>query len=420
VPLEAWSACFYALIVLAFAVVTWRRPAYAVAGLILLEPFAFYRYIGDTTITLPKAALAGLVIGLLVRRPSLAVLRDRRVWLVALACLAVVVFTALSFVQADFKAPVVREALKAAEYFALFVACAIAFASDADEAVVRNACFAIAAVVSLLAIAQEFTGAPSALWVGHHAVARIAGPLEGPNQLSGYLGMLLAVTVAFLVLDRAPRWAWAIVVLAAAAEFLTFSRAGVAAGFIGVGVALIAARLRSRAGWAAAVLVPVGIGIAAVALVGGEVSRFWSTSSQLQPEGLGTRQQLWQAALTLWRAHPILGIGAGNYELELGRAGFPELHTHANGQFLQALVEGGIPLLAALVWATVQPIVALARAGAREPFVVGTLGALSGLALHQLVDDMTFFPKVGMLAWILTALALASIARRATATVVHA
>ena len=74
--------------------------------------------------------------------------------------------------------------------------------------------------------------------------------------------------------------------------------------------------------------------------------------SEPLPNGLGTRRQLWDAAWRLWLRHPWLGVGAGNFELELGQAGYPELHTHANSGYLQALVEKGIPGIGALLWLT--------------------------------------------------------------------
>jgi hypothetical protein len=110
----------------------------------------------------------------------------------------------------------------------------------------------------------------------------------------------------------------------------------------------------------------------------------------------------------LWRSHPIFGIGAGNFENELGRVGFPELHTHANSLYLQATVEGGLPGLLAIGWATLLPIVLLVRSRSQEVLVVGVLGGATALALHQVVDDLSYYPKVGMMLWMLLGIALAA------------
>jgi O-antigen ligase len=403
------AACVFLATAVAFAVAALRRPSLAVAGLVLVDPFALYRYAGPTAITLPKVAIVGFAIGLALRRPSLNVLRERGALLTALAATAVVLATALSYFQADFKVPVVRETLKAAEYLLVFVLCVAAIADDRSDRDFRNACFAIGAIVALLAIAQEFTAAHSSLWVvvGYRALTRVAGPLEGPNQLAGYLSLLLPVMAAYLLRGRATLLGWTAFAIVAAALALTFSRAGAAGAIAALAVVLARVGIASRRSWLTAVGVPLAAGVIAVLLAGGDIARFWSTSSELQPEGLGTRGQLWTAAYRLWQAHPLLGIGAGNYELELSRVGYPELRTHSNGEYLQALVEGGIPLLAALLWATLQPIWSLVRGGSRHPAVVGALGALAGLAVHQVVDSMTFFPKVGMMAWVLAGAGIA-------------
>ena len=57
--------------------------------------------------------------------------------------------------------------------------------------------------------------------------------------------------------------------------------------------------------------------------------------------------ELYSAAVRLWLAHPFLGVGAGNFELEISETGIYGVRTHANSWYLQSLVEGGIPLAAA-------------------------------------------------------------------------
>lgn len=408
----------FGTVALAFAVAAHRRPSLAAAGLVLIDPCALSRYVGPTTLTLPKAAIVGFAAGLLLRRPILSVLRTRRVLPTLLAVIAVLAATALSYFQADFKAPAIRETFKALEYLAVFVLCVLALDADPDDRSFRVACFTIGTVVALLAIGQEFTHGASQLWVieGRRAMTRIAGPLEGPNQLAGYLALVLPVMAAYLLRDRRSAFGWVCFAVTAAAETLTFSRAGAASAIVALGIVVLVSRFGSqRARWSA-LAVAVAAAIAAIVLAGGDFARFWSTASQYQPEGLGTRKQLWTAAWRLWQAHPLLGIGAGNYEFELSRAGFPELRTHPNGQYLQALVEGGPPLLAATLGATFAPIWSLWRCGAAQPACAGALGALCGLALHQLLDSMTFFPKVGMMAWILAGVSLALSVRRPQAS----
>jgi O-antigen ligase len=389
------AAAVFAAVVAGIGWATVRRPAYGVAGLILLDPFALYRYVGPTTLTLPKAALIGLLIGLAFRRVDVRPLTNRAARPLFYGALAIVAATALSGVDADFLPPVVRETSKALEYLFAFGGAVLALSDDRDEGPVWTACIAVAILVSGLALREEFAGAQSHVAIGALLVPRIAGPLEGPNQLSGYLGLLIPVLLSALlgrrdagIGARLRAAAFIALPLAAASDVLTFSRAGALS-------AIVACLAVSTAG--------VALAVAALALAGrngGPLAHFLSAHEVDAPSGLGTRSELWRAAIALWKRHPLFGVGAGNYELELPRVGLGDVHTHANSLYLQSLAEGGIPLLSAwlwTIWASLATFVGRARSAA---LVAGVLGASAGLALHQTVDCLTFYPKVGFM-WFL-------------------
>lgn len=413
-PIDALFTVLATLTGVGFAIVAFRRPAYAIAGLIAIGPFAFAHAFGPTTITLPKTALLGAVVGLMARKPTIGFFRRGAPRLILVSCLAVALATLLSVAVADYRWPAIRETLKALEYVTLFVFAAAAYFADPDATAVVRGCVATAGVVSALAIAQEFVGSPTALMVAGHAVTRIAGPLEGPNQLAGFLGLLLPILIVQSAANRRSTGYYLFLAVAMIADFLTFSRAGVASGLAGSIAALLAYDVGNVRLWLGVLLVPVALGLGSVMISGGSIGRFFSNGSQLGIEGLGTRQQLWTAAMDLWRSHPFLGIGADNYEFELARAGYPELHTHPNSQFLQALVEQGIPGIAAFTWATLQPLWSLWSLR-KEPLVAGIWGACLALGLHQIFDSMSFFPKVGGLAWLLVGVGVALVARGAIA-----
>ena len=380
-------------------ITTLRRPILGLSGLILIEPFALYRDVGATTLTLPKVAITAVAVGLLMRRPPIRELFRGEALPIVASALAIIATTALSYFQAEFKTPVIRETLKAIEYFTVFALAFLCYRVDPDEEIIRRVLFFVSVIVSILAISQEFTTAPAGIWIGHHAVPRIAGPLEGPNQLSGFLGLLLPPLAAFS-LARTGLFEWLAISVVLCAEILTFSRTGVVTTIIALIVVFLVMRARNLKLYAGAIILPTIIAVAAVGLVGGEISHFWSTASQFQPSGLGTRAQLWEAARRLWLEHPYLGIGAGNYELELGSVGFPSIHTHSNSGYIQALVEGGFPLLLSVLVLTYYSIAIFVRGlGPGSALVVGAIGAAIGMSLHELLDFLLFYPKVGELYW---------------------
>jgi O-antigen ligase len=163
-------------------------------------------------------------------------------------------------------------------------------------------------------------------------------------------------------------------------------------------------RLRFAAGAAtlAAVLIVLGTAI-------GLEARFFSLSEVPQPDHLGTRAELWRAAIDLWRSSPIVGIGAGNYELDLGRVGLPDVHTHANSLYLQSLAETGVIGLAAMLALVYVSIQTFARTASRRPLIIGVLGASVALALHQVFDYLVFFPKIGLFWWLILAIGIVEV-----------
>ncbi len=114
--------------------------------------------------------------------------------------------------------------------------------------------------------------------------------------------------------------------------------------------------------------------------------------------GLGTRSQLWHAAIVLWRSHPITGIGAGNYETQLGRVGLIGVRTHANSWYLQSLAEGGLLMFSAVLATIYGLIVTLMQS--RAMLTNAALAATAAVCAHQVFDDLIFFPKVGAM-WFL-------------------
>ena len=398
-----------------------RRPAYGAALLIAVQPFALYGSLIHTTITLPKVALLGVLLGLATVPGIFHRLNARVIRPLLVAGIFVLVATVITFAHAAHHGPVLRESLKMAEYLLLFVAMITAYRADPDARLIRATCIGVAIIVSLLALSQEIIGAPSGLWINGHQTPRIAGPLEGPNQLAGYLDITIPLILA-LVIVTPDFWSSAALILTVFADSLTFSRAGLLAAFVGIVIVLIVWRGRplQRA------IVCIGAGL----LMGGAVVVGWAfavqsaeifrvsgglrgTTEASYAGGVGTRSQLWHAAMQLWRRHPFFGIGAGNFELEIPLTGLRGVRTHTNSLYFQSLVEGGVPLLAATLWLTYVSIATFFRDRLCSPFVTAAFAGSVALALHQTVDLLTFYPKVGGWWWIVLALGVAHLSERA-------
>jgi O-antigen ligase len=426
VPIDVWTALLYVVAGAVVSALTVRRPAYGVAALIVLAPLEPVRYIGPTTMTLLKAGLLGLLVTVAIRRPDFSALHTGVVRAVVATFLGIELATGLSATHAEFYGPVIREAAKTLEYAALFLGAVIAYARDPDDRPFWLALQIVTVIVCSTALAQYVVGANSGIFIGDRGVPRIAGVLEGPNQLAGWLEIVIPVLLARNLLHRDGTLV-AVVALAAMTEALTFSRAGIVATIFACAVVLFVMRTPRKVGvrFAVATIVATVI-LAAVAVKSGLPPRYFSLDQvPQQADHLGNRQMLWKAALDLWRRSPIVGVGAGNYELDLSQVGLFDVRTHANSIYLQSLAEGGILMLAATLGMFVTIIVILARSAVRRPIVVGMLAATAALAAHQIFDYLFFFPKVGSMFWLTLGVAVAEISAQALfisrrARVVHA
>jgi O-antigen ligase len=408
-PVDGLTLCVYAALGAVVALATLYRPSNAVLALVATAPFDYSHAVLTTTITFGKVALVASALGLLLRRPRLEAFRRGTPRMLLIAMLAVLAATLLSVTVAFDRLAALRETLKGAEYLAIFGVAAAAWSLDPDRSRLRLALTLTVSAVAVLALAQELTGSPSGIFFGAKAYPRIAGPLEGPNQLAGYLGIALPF-LAVWVLDRASPDRLVPIGLCVAALILTLSRAGVAAGVVAVAIVVALYERRERR-IALASALAAGAALAACVLAGWHVTgvgaRFFSVNESDRAGGVGTRSILWRAAYTLWVRHPILGVGAGNFQLLLPSVGDRGIRTHANSWYLQSLVEGGLPSFFAtcgLVWASIAPF---ARAR-RDALCLAAFAAGIAFALHGFVDFLVFYPKVAI-TWF-TLLGVASVA----------
>lgn len=410
-PLTPLSAAAFAALLLVALIVTLRRPPWAMALLAFAVPFAFYRDVMGTTLTLEKVIVIGVAMGLVLRGAPLipAGTSARRILFAGLLVLAAI---ALSGIDATYGWPVLREALKQVEYLLMFWCAASLLIEYADNTRwLEGGIAAATLIVALDAISQALVGgAPSGVMVDHHPLPRVAGPLEGPNQLAGYLETALPLLILSpLLLGRRVSALRSLAIAATMmALVLSQSRSGIAVAILGFVIVWFIDRAAARqALWPFLVGTAAGLAIA--------VGWYWGATHDLRniltylfrlvlpqnPGGVGTRNELWEAALVLFAQHPVFGVGAGNFELLLSKVGLAGVQTHANSLWLQTLAEQGVVGIAALL--------ALAAVVARELIVnvqrswlvQVALVATVCLLLHQIFDDLFFYPKIGLLWWLL-------------------
>ena len=203
-------------------------------------------------------------------------------------------------------------------------------------------------------------------------------PFGYANALAIYvvMGVLLTLGLVLAARSRIERMlALSPLLVLVPALALTSSRGGWAALGLGAVVVLtVAGRLRSRRLVVLLVVGAVGVGLA-----------LGSTSHQVAPVDQ-YRVHYWHVAWQEVGAHPVLGGGGGTFgdyfwRFHEPRTGFAR---EAHEMYLQTLAELGPIGLALVVFALVQPLVALrSRHG---PLVAGALGAYVAFLAHMVID----------------------------------
>jgi O-antigen ligase len=194
-------------------------------------------------------------------------------------------------------------------------------------------------------------------------VRRILSIYDSPNHLGLFLGRtipLLIAAIAFAA-DRRRRIAYGLALLPVmAALYLTFSRGawlvGLPAGLLTIGLLADGQRLlagrRIRIAVLASLLVLVLALLALLPFVG--TTRFASLFD-LQTGTSFNRLLIWQGSLRLIAAHPLWGVGIGNFVTQYPRYMLPAAWRepviyHAHDFVLDFWAMLGLPGLAALAW----------------------------------------------------------------------
>lgn len=236
---------------------------------------------------------------------------------------------------------------------------------------------------------------------------RATGPFSVANSFAGLLILLLPAVAARAVRPAANAtarvwWAWVGLVLLAGLV-LSISRGAWLALALSAAVSpLLAGRLpwRRRAAWA------VGIGLFVLAtgwLVGRGVPAVRERFAQLISDGgERTRPLMWAGAARLWLDAPLLGNGAGSYNLLFERhrpEGFRDEPLWAHNEYLNLLADYGLigGLLAG--GAAVALAVAAWRRGGGRPWAAGGWGlGLLAFALHLSLEFHLKIPGLALVA----------------------
>jgi len=209
-------------------------------------------------------------------------------------------------------------------------------------------------------------------------------PFVTPNILAGYLIMI--IPLALLYKNRA----WIILPLSFALLLTKSLGALFSLLFILCAYFYLRGKLNRKR-----LFLLLGI-LAIVTLV--FMARAFTKREHLQPIFSTTmRLGYWKETLGIIKAHPLTGLGPGNFNLAYSR--------YAHNSYLQFWAETGISGIIALCWliyAVLACGVKKTGAGNKEAYLITVLLlANSTFIIHNLIDFSFFLPEVASIWWIL-------------------
>lgn len=275
----------------------------------------------------------------------------------------------------------------------------------------------LAGVVTSVAMAAwqlVFTIGPASFEV--RGYLRAYGPFTHPNQLAIYLELTTPLFLALLIgpagfllddkqwyLSRRLRPLWLVGLLAGMAGLaMSQSRGGMVG--MAVGFALVLALARPSLRLPLVRLAPLGligaIGFLTISIgiVAAGVETFSNQETLVTPANFAVQERLshWTAAVEMAKAHPFIGVGAGNFDVNyreytqewrfrIGRG-------HAHDTYLQFLAQSGVVGLTAYIAMLIGVSLIIVRTirilpeGTRLSLLIGAAGITAAAGAHAVFE----------------------------------
>lgn len=222
-----------------------------------------------------------------------------------------VLVAALSFFKAENRMSVAKEVFQLAEYFIAAYALFAFLAHDPKRRGLAVDVFLSAGtLIVLLSLIQYISkGVPA---------FKVAGTFGNRNVLGGYLALLLPLMAGVLLYEKNKmRIVW-LGLMVITGLLINLSGGSLMGIIIALGMIFMARSRRAFVGLAALLL--VGAFIVFPYLPRDNVDVISSSIQLFDDDGdLSRRYTEWQAATTMTANHPLLGVGAGNYQANIGK-----------------------------------------------------------------------------------------------------
>ena len=349
------------------------------------------------------------------------------------AVLAFVIYAIARYYTADIEYVARLEMIQVLMYAFLFFAIVNNLYRQEVAQIIGFTLIFLAMVISACAVYQFFTHSTRVWNFTSPYLGRASGTYISPNNLAGFLEMLLPLATAYVLAGQMKPvtrilLGYAALVMAAGLA-VTFSRGGWAAAAIGL-LAVLGVLIGHRNHRIPALLLLVigiggGVGFTKIYLAKtlAYISRMEGTVSTGQVE-LDFRRDMWTAAERMWLDHFWWGVGPAHYDYRFREYRSERLQLQpdrAHNDYLNLLADwgaiGGIIVLAGMaafaagLWETRKHVQRAERdlggrsgTSNRFAFFLGASAGLLALAVHSAADFNLHIPANAILGVTLLAL----------------
>jgi putative inorganic carbon (HCO3(-)) transporter len=240
---------------------------------------------------------------------------------------------------------------------------------------------------------------------GGDSVSRVGGTVGGPNAAAAFLDLLLApvLSLALVPVRRAYRlMAAGAFAIGCIALVLTQSRGGWIAVGVSCGIVIGYAWYRGWIPGLAPTLVLIGVGVVVFLLRNELLTRFSSNDGG----SASSRIPLIRLAFHMIEQHPLFGVGANNFGINISRYATPEFNADwlytVHNRFILIWAEDGIGALVAFVvflFGTLRGGWRCRRISdqALALLSIGLMAGVLGQIIHMMVDILNGRQQVQLL-----------------------
>lgn len=223
---------------------------------------------------------------------------------------------------------------------------------------------------------------------------RATSVFPDPHMLSFYLGMAGALCLGLiLTAEKNKKFWWLALITILAADFLTFSRGGYLGIFCAIAALLFV--FWRKASWKfKKIFLALGVVLLIILAVPNPVSQRFFSSFNLKEGSNAGRIEIWQQAMEVIKNNIGIGVGIGNYPLEIKPSADYREPIYAHNAYLDVAVEIGMFGILAWLGIILSAGMSFIKKSKTETFFIGGFLALVIFAAHSLVETAIYSSTV--------------------------